>query len=148
MCLNISDSTGTWSHPRREAEQLQKAKVVSSGEQHAVFSERGGVDHAERRPDSLTGGTQNGGPGGPVHLAQLQTNRESGNAVREWKDGQEVGQEVEQEVDPRLTSATLMFCLRPRGASKNSCSLAPVFTCKSLPVYTHTQVLISCWTEI
>lgn len=31
------------------------------------------------------------------------------------------------------TSAMEMFCLRPRGASKNNCSLAPVFTCSNLP---------------
>lgn len=31
------------------------------------------------------------------------------------------------------TSAVEMFCLRPRGASKNNCSLAPVFTCSNLP---------------
>ncbi len=41
-----------------------------------------------------------------------------------------------------LTSATLMFCLRPRGASKNSCSLAPVFTCSSLPVHKHVSTYI------
>lgn len=134
--MKISESTGTWSHPRREAEQLQEAKVVSGGEQRAVLGERGGVDHAERGPDSLTVRTQNGGPGGPVQLAQLQTNRESGDAVREWQGEQE----VEQEADLPLTSATLMFCLRPRGASKNSCSLAPVFTCKSLPVDTHIHI--------
>lgn len=35
-----------------------------------------------------------------------------------------------------LTSQFLMVCGFPRGASKNSCSLAPVLTCSSLPAET------------
>lgn len=38
------------------------------------------------------------------------------------------------------TSAMEMFCLRPRGASKNNCSLAPVFTCSNLPAVSKKKI--------
>lgn len=67
------ESTGSWSHQRWKAKQLQEAEVISGGEQLAIFGERGGVNHAERWPYSLAGGTQNRGPGGPVQLPKLWT---------------------------------------------------------------------------
>lgn len=108
-------------HPGREAEELQEAKVVSARQELAVLGERGGVDQAERRPDSLTGRTQDAGPAGPVQLLKLGT-----------RGTVSPGPGASRELTT-LTSCKLMFCLRPRGASKNSCSLAPVLTCSSLP---------------
>lgn len=117
---------GLLSHPGREAEEFEEAEVVSGGQQFAVFGERGGVNEAERWPYPLTGGTENGRPARPFQLLELKQKHGMTSAVQSKRLTRAVG--------ALLTSATLMFCLRPRGASKNSCSLAPVFTCSSLPV--------------
>lgn len=109
-------------HPGREAEELEEAKVVSGGQKSAIFAERGGVDQTERWPDALTRWSQDTGPTGPVQLLKLET-----------EDSCVCVQMCQQEVGQQRTSRMLMFCLRPRGASKNSCSLAPVLTCSSLP---------------
>lgn len=116
---------GLLAHPGREAEEFEEAEVVSGGQQFAVFGERGGVHEAERRPYPLTGGTENGRPARPFQLLELKQKQGVTSALQS---------NLTRAVTALLTSATLMFCRRPRGASKNSCSLVPVFTCSSLPV--------------
>ena len=69
------------SYPDRVAEQFEEAEVISSDEQRSVSGERGGVDVGDvavRRPDSLTAGTQNARPAGPLDPLQLhKTNTHS-----------------------------------------------------------------------
>lgn len=154
------------------AEQFEEAKVVSGGEQRVVSGERRGVDVGDvavRRPDSLTGGAQNRRPAGPLdplqlhkhthnttHTGRFHTSSFSVSGTKQtdsftpleirWRRDIMNPSSSSSRSACTLTSQFLMVCRFPRGASKNSCSLAPVLTCSSLPAAQRQQRNI-VWTK-